>query len=231
MTDPNPLHSPIETRRLILRHLQPTLDADCDLIVRLYNTPEFIDSIGGTPTSIDTREAARKYIENRFLSEYRRNGYGTYLILLKPPSAATAAPQRPNVGVEEAEAAPEPVGTVSLTRGDGPDAYLAPDLGFAVLPAYMRQGIATEASRGLLDYFIGGGAGTARVTAVLGLLDLRNEASKGVFRGLGFDYRGRRVLQVFGSTMGEVWSWPAGLGEDELRALGLPEAEKENEAE
>ncbi|KAB2570613.1 hypothetical protein DBV05_g10716 [Lasiodiplodia theobromae] len=192
MTDPT-FH--IATPRLYLTHLLPTNPAHCAFIVTLYNTPEFIASIGGKPTSITTPDAACKMIENRFVAEHARNGYGTYLVSLKPPGA-TETPG------EDDFANSTPIGTVSLSRGAPPDAYTAPDLGFAILPAHMRKGYAREAAAALLAW-----AERERgVDAVLGLFDPQNEASKGVFRSLGFEDRGTRTLRVFGGVEGAVWT-------------------------
>ncbi|KAK0608985.1 hypothetical protein DIS24_g12617 [Lasiodiplodia hormozganensis] len=205
MTDAN-FH--ITTPRLYLTHLLPTNLSHCAFIVALYNTPEFIASIGGKPTSITTPEAARKLIENRFDAEHARNGYGTYLVSLKPPTAD-------GTDEEENKASSTPIGTVSLSRGLPPDAYAAPDLGFAILPDYTRKGYAREAAAGLLEW-----AGRERgVSAVLGLFDPANEASKGVFRSLGFEDRGTRKLRVFGGVEGAVWA-RSGM-EGDLGVYGL----------
>ncbi|GME51998.1 including n-acetylases of ribosomal protein [Neofusicoccum parvum] len=196
MTDPN-FH--ISTPRLYLSYFQPSNPAHCDFLVTLYNTPAFIASIGGKPTSITTRAAAEALLTNRFRAEHARNGYGTLLVSRKPdgatdqPDDTTPFPTR--------LAASTPIGTVSLMRGEPPNAYAAPDLGFAILPAETRRGYATEAARGLLAW-----AEEERgVRDVLGLFDPANEASKGVFRRLGFEDRGVRALRVFGGVEGAVW--------------------------
>ena len=138
MTDPNFF---IESERLYLCYFQPDDDSPCDFLVRLYTTPEFITSIGGKPTPITTRQAARALMRGRFLSEHARNGYGNYLILLKPGEGESDA-SRKDLSFQERAANCTPVGTVSLLR----ETYTAPDLGFAVIPEYWRRGIATEAS-------------------------------------------------------------------------------------
>lgn len=97
----------IESDRLYLSYLFPENDAHCDFLVDLYNTPEFIASIGGERTSVTTRENARAQLSGRFRNEHARNGYGTYLISLKPEST------------EHDQASPAnstPVGTVSLSK-------------------------------------------------------------------------------------------------------------------
>ncbi|EFX05599.1 including n-acetylases of ribosomal protein [Grosmannia clavigera kw1407] len=204
----------IETPRLYLSYFQPEIDSHCDFLVELYNTPEFISSIGGKPTSITTREAARKRLATRFVEEHSRNGYGTYLVSLKPTtdadqtlSSATPFPER--------LAACALVGTVSLMRGEPPDCFAAPDLGFAILPAYMRRGIATEAAKALMDYV----EREKGVKDVLGLCDPKNEGSRATLKRLGFDYRGDMELRVFGGVVGSVWTKP-GM-EADLAVYGL----------
>ncbi|KAH9909260.1 including n-acetylases of ribosomal protein [Xylariomycetidae sp. FL2044] len=221
MTDPNFF---IESPRLFLCYFQPDDDAHCDFLVQLYNTPEFIASIGGHPTSITTRAAARAQLEGRFRAEHARNGYGTYLILLKPEAAGDDGEPRGPVVVrfaprDDDDAPCLAVGTVSLMRGEPPDGYAAPDLGFAVLPPYMRRGVATEASRALLAF-----AERERgVKAVLGLLDPANAASRAVFARLGFQDRGMRELRAFGGVRGAVYALPS-MSED-LAVYGLPTEE------
>jgi RimJ/RimL family protein N-acetyltransferase len=128
MTDPT-FH--LTTPRLTISHLDPLNPSHSTFLVSLWNTPEFISMLGGKPTSMTTPSAAKSLITNRFAAEHARNGYGTYLISLT--SSAT------------------PIGTVSLMRGEN-SPLLAPDIGFALLSAYMRQGYAVEAARALIAY-------------------------------------------------------------------------------
>lgn len=44
----------IETTRLYISYLQPDNNADCDFLVELYNTTEFVASNGGNQTTITT---------------------------------------------------------------------------------------------------------------------------------------------------------------------------------
>ena len=143
MTDAN-FH--IETARLYISYFQPALDAHCDFLVRLYNTPEFIATCGRT--AITTREIARERLV-RFAAVHARNGYGIFLVSLKPSSAQSDAPA--GEAFQDTLARCKLVGTVSLMRGDDAVAFTVPDLGFAVLPEEMRKGYAKEASAGLLE--------------------------------------------------------------------------------
>lgn len=191
MSDPN---FAIDTARLRISYLQPEDDTHCSFLVELYNSPEFIAAEGGRPTPITTRDKARELLAGRFRDEHARNGYGTYLVSLKPQQQLAAG--------AEADTPTLPIGTVSLMRGEEPNCYTVPDVGFALLPAHMRRGYATEAASTLIDY----AERKLSVAEMLGLHDLANEASRGVFRKLGFVDRGTRVLRVFGGEVGQVWT-------------------------
>src|SRR6478609_3935735 len=165
MTDPSFF---LETPRLFLSYLQGDSDQHCDFMVELYNSPEFIASIGGKPTSIVTREAARRLLTNAFPGDHARNGHGTYLVSLKPAEYSVETPEDIMATLKVAT----PIGTVSLMRGEEPDRYAAPDLGFAVLPAHMRKGYTKEACQTLLKYV----STEKGVAGVFGFFNPTNEA-------------------------------------------------------
>lgn len=177
----------LTTPRLLLLHPSPS-DAHCDFFITLYNTPEFIASIGGRPTSITTRDAARTMLATRFPADLARNGYGTFLVCLKPTSP-------------EEELEPEPVGIVTLMRGEEPNRYPGPDVGFAVLPGYTRRGYAKEAAGAAVEWYLKRGEG-----GVFGFCSPTNEGSRGVLRSLGFEGRGLHRLRVFGGEEADVWT-------------------------
>jgi RimJ/RimL family protein N-acetyltransferase len=179
MTDPT-FH--LTTPRLTISHLDPLNPSHSTFLVSLWNTPEFISMLGGTPTSITTPSAAKSLIANRFAAEHARNGYGTYLISL----------------TEDAT----PIGTVSLMRGEN-SPLLAPDIGFALLSEHMRKGYAVEAAQALIAY-VGRELG---VKAIFGFCDGENEASMGVLRKMGMEWEGVRDVEVFGGKETGVWSW------------------------
>ncbi|KAJ1337321.1 [ribosomal protein S5]-alanine N-acetyltransferase [Microdochium nivale] len=244
---PPPTPPTITTPRLTLIPPDPANTSHADFIVELYNTPEFIASIGGKPTSITTREASQAYIANRFAKEHARNGYGTWLVVLNEheqvrdaqlSSSCSAVDGTVHEEKQEEEegggGGGKIVGTVSLTRGPPESgSYAAPDLGFAVLPAFCRRGIATEASRALLAW-IASGLDPGVDFVVLGLHDPANRGSAAVLRGLGFERKGLRKLSAFGGVIGLVWVLKLGaqgsadgvVREDEVRALGLPAEDK-----
>jgi RimJ/RimL family protein N-acetyltransferase len=191
MTDPT-FH--LTTPRLTISHLDPLNPSHSTFLVSLWNTPEFISMLGGKPTSMTTPSAAKSLITNRFAAEHARNGYGTYLISLT--SSAT------------------PIGTVSLMRGEN-SPLLAPDIGFALLSAYMRQGYAVEAARALIAY----AERELGVKAIFGFCDGGNQASMGVLRKMGMKWEGVRKVDVFGGKETGVWSW----GMERVEDWGLRE--------
>ncbi|KAI0743841.1 acyl-CoA N-acyltransferase [Daedaleopsis nitida] len=211
LTDPDP-NWHLETPRLYISYPQSSLDAHCDFLVTLYNTPLFIQhALGGKPTSITTRDAARKHIATRFAAWHARNGYGQYLISLKPssPSASESEPRIPaDAPFPERLARCKPIGTVSLMRGDpdGPTAHAVPDLGFAIVPEETRKGYAREAARALVEYALR----ELGLRAVLGITDPANAAAMAVFRSMGFEDRGTRALAEFGGQVSAVWVSPGG---------------------
>ncbi|RPD78292.1 hypothetical protein L226DRAFT_531634, partial [Lentinus tigrinus ALCF2SS1-7] len=207
MTDAN-FH--IETPRLYISYFQPALDSHCDFLVRLYNTPEFIATCGRSP--ITTRAIARDRLATRFVADHARNGYGIYLVSLKPSDpGADAAPaagsdseapvQLP--AIQDTLARCKLIGTVSLMRGSDAVAYAVPDLGFVVLPEEMRKGYARRlacwttfgARRALMSFWASRIPRMRARRACLGAWDSRT-GGLGSLRCLGTS-RGR-----FGSRLG-----------------------------
>jgi RimJ/RimL family protein N-acetyltransferase len=115
----------LETKRLVLRHLNPETDAE--FILRLLNEPSFLQYIGDK--GIRTIEDARQYITNGPARSYQENGFGLYCVGLK------------DLG--------EPIGISGIIRRDTlPD----PDIGFAFLPEYWNQGYAYESATAVMKY-------------------------------------------------------------------------------
>ena len=195
----------IETLRLYITHFDPDSATHCDFLVALYNSPEFIASHDGRPTSTTTREIASEQIRTKFREEHERNGYGKYLISLKP----TPAPTDLKTGFAEVLRGCELVGMVTLMKGAGPNAFAVPDIGFVIHPSKMQQGYAKEAGNAILamaETFLG-------VKEVVGMCDEDNEASKATLRSLGFENRGVLEVKAFGGRKGMVWAKP-GMAED-----------------
>ena len=114
----------LETERLILRH---ATEDDAPFMLELLNDPAFLRFVGDR--GVRTLEDARRYIRERHVEAYRRNGFGFYLVELKETGA--------------------PVGTCGLVRREG---LTDPDVGFAFLPDYRARGYGFESARAVVDY-------------------------------------------------------------------------------
>ena len=107
----------LETDRLALR--LASFD-DAEFILRLLNEPSFLRFIGDR--GVRTVEDARRYIADRLIDSYERNGFGLWIV--------------------ERKDEPGPIGICGLVKRDTlPD----PDIGFAFLPEYWSRGYAFEA--------------------------------------------------------------------------------------
>jgi RimJ/RimL family protein N-acetyltransferase len=172
-----------------LSKFNPENPEHCEFLVTLWNTPLCISFEG--KTGIDTPEKAKERIEKRFLGEYERNGYGQFLVSLKP---------NPSASFSECPL----IGTVCLTKGDSPDSHTVPDLGFVTLPEYCSKGYATEASKLLIKYV----KEELGVNGVFGFCDPRNVASRRVMEKAGLEYRHTQKLACFGGAISTVYALP-----------------------
>lgn len=113
----------VETERLILK---PVSETDAELIFRLYNEPKFIEFIGDR--NIRSLEEAKKYINDRFLPQFKKLGFGNYVIVRKEDQ--------------------QKLGSMGIFERDGLHVY---DIGFSLLPEFENQGYAFEVAKALLD--------------------------------------------------------------------------------
>lgn len=108
-----------ETERLIIRPM--SLD-DADLILELYNMPNFIKFIGNR--NIHSLADAKNYIKAKFLPQFEKLGFGNYLIELKEGNIK--------------------IGGVGIFEREGLDIV---DIGFSVLERFEGKGYMFEASQ------------------------------------------------------------------------------------
>ncbi|MCW3167751.1 GNAT family N-acetyltransferase [Chryseobacterium sp. 09-1422] len=108
-----------ETERLIIR---PMSLEDADLILELYNMPNFIKFIGDR--NIRTLEDAENYIQSKFLPQFEKLGFGNYLIVLKEGN--------------------QKIGGVGIFEREGLDIV---DIGFSVLEKFEGKGYMFEAAQ------------------------------------------------------------------------------------
>jgi RimJ/RimL family protein N-acetyltransferase len=114
----------LETERLRLREF--TID-DAGFIIELVNSPGWLANIGDR--NIKTPEQAKEYLETGPLKSYKINGFGLSLVELKEGKVA--------------------IGMCGVLKRDSLE---NPDIGFALLPAYMNKGYAFEIANATMSY-------------------------------------------------------------------------------
>ncbi|KAJ5766998.1 uncharacterized protein N7511_004614 [Penicillium nucicola] len=189
----------IRTTRLQINPFNPTDKIHCNFLVQLWNTEDFVKACG--KTSIDTPEKASTFLQRRVLPAYARNGYGMFLV---------SRTSEDNTQI--------PIGTVSLMKGAPPDLhYLAPDVGYVILPEESGKGYATEAAKGLIEY----ARAELGVDAVFGFCAADDRRSCRVLEKIGLENRGVKALSVFGGKESAVFAL-VGMSVD-LGVYGLDE--------
>jgi RimJ/RimL family protein N-acetyltransferase len=142
------------TPRLILA---PLAHGDAPFIMELVNSPGWLQYIGDR--HVHSMEDAIAYLDNGPLKSYRENGFGLLRVSLRDSGT--------------------PIGMCGLLRRPELD---GPDIGFAFLPAYHRQGYAAEAVKATLTL----ARETLHLPEVLAIVQADNEASIGLLVRNGF---------------------------------------------
>ena len=142
-----------ETVRLLL---QPTTEADAQLIVDVFNTPKWLKFIGDR--NINTVEQAKADINNRMLVQLEKLGYSNYTIIRKSDQAK--------------------VGICGLYDRKGLEGI---DVGFALLPDYEQLGYAFEATNKIIQAAFQ----EFGLTELKGITDKENIASQKLLEKLG----------------------------------------------
>ncbi|WPQ65903.1 GNAT family N-acetyltransferase [Chitinophaga sancti] len=145
-----------ETARLIVRKF--TID-DAQFICSLLNSPTWIQFLGDR--NIQTVADAQQYLTNGPLASYALRGFGLYLVAMK------------DSGV--------PIGMSGLIKRDGLE-YV--DVGFALLPEYMGQGYAYEATKAVMDY----GYNTLQLPHIVAIARADNKNSLALLAKLGLKF-------------------------------------------
>ncbi|KAJ5679997.1 hypothetical protein N7536_011136 [Penicillium majusculum] len=190
----------IESERLQISYFLPDSPEHCRFLVELWNSEEFMKTCGRT--GIDTAEKASNFLRNRVHADYARNNYGMFLVSLKPHEHASLAESTP-------------IGSVSLMRGEPPNAYLAPDIGYAFLTKETGKGYATEAALALLAY----AKKELGVISVFGFCGTDDTHSARVLEKIGLEFRGEKKLKVFGGRESAVYALP--IMSQDLTLYGL----------
>lgn len=147
----------LQTERLSLRRFD--ID-DAPFIYELLNQPAFKEFIGDK--GVSSLQEAETYIEDGPLTSYRKYGFGPYLA--------------------EDTALRIPVGMNGFFKRDNLD---QPDIGFAFLERYFRQGFAMESALGLLQY----ARDSLGLPEVVAIVDDQNGRSIGLIEKLGFEFQ------------------------------------------
>ena len=146
----------LETERLVLSRLSYD---HCEFIFELVNEPSFKQYIGDK--DVNSMEDARRYLREGPIESYHLFGYGLFLVTLKDTK--------------------EPAGICGLVRREEFD---DPDLGFAFLSRYRRNGYAGESAEAVLEY----GFGSLELGRIIAIADPDNEPSVRLLERLGFVY-------------------------------------------
>ena len=114
----------LETERLVIRQFSL---ADAPFMLRLLNSPGWLEHIGDR--GVRDLSGAESYLLNGNLKDYEEKGFGFYALVLKSDGQL--------------------IGTAGITQRDFLE---VPDIGFALMPGYEGQGLASEASQAILQY-------------------------------------------------------------------------------
>ena len=146
----------LETERLRLRAF--TTD-DAPFVLTLLNEPSFLRFIGDK--KVRNLEDARQYLLTGPITSYERNGFGLLLVELKDSRV--------------------PIGMCGLIkREELPE----PDIGFAFIPDYWRQGFAFEAATAVMN----DARERLKLTNVLAIVNPDNESSIKLLERLGLRF-------------------------------------------
>lgn len=132
---------------------------DAPFFLALYNSPSFIEFIGDR--NLKSVEDSRNYIQNRFLPQIERLGYGNYLIIRKEGSVK--------------------IGAIGIFERKGLDVQ---DIGFSFLEEFQGKGYGYEAASKLLETAFTD-FGCSKISAIT---SKENIASQSLIEKLGLKY-------------------------------------------
>ncbi|MCG2420183.1 GNAT family N-acetyltransferase [Aequorivita sp. F47161] len=161
----------IQTERLILREYSIN---DAPFVFELMNSEGWLKNIGDR--NIKSIEEAESYLEKNYLSNYKKYGYGPFLVSLKEDGS--------------------PIGSSGLYKRESLD---FPDIGFAFLSQFFNQGYAFEASMAVMKY----AKETLKLQTITGITLPTNASSIKLLKKLGllevglFTYENGEELLLF----------------------------------
>lgn len=159
----------IETDRLIL---QEFVTEDAPFLLELLNTPSWLKYIGDR--GVHTIDQARDYARNRLIHSYARVGYGLFVTRLKESHA--------------------PIGMCGVLKRDTLE---DPDLGFAFLPEYGKNGYAYEAASATVDF----ANKKLKMKRIVAITQADNNNSIRLLTKLGFGFEKTVVLAGDSQTL------------------------------
>ena len=145
-----------ETERLTLRRL--TLD-DAELMLSVWNDPAFVRYVGDR--GIRTVEQAVTALEEGAMKLYEEHGFGPYRLGLKPGDTA--------------------VGICGVFAREGMD---EPDIGFSVLPQFVKLGYAYESAVAVVEH----ARNDLKLPRLTAIVSPENAASVGLIKKLGLQF-------------------------------------------
>jgi RimJ/RimL family protein N-acetyltransferase len=164
----------LATENLRLREF--TLN-DIDFIIELLNTEGWLKYIGDR--HVKTPEQAKNYLENGALKSYATHGFGLSLVEMKKNNT--------------------PIGMCGIIRRDN---MAIPDIGFALLPAYIGQGFGYEIASATLKH----AKHKLLLPAICGITLPENTASIRVLEKIGLRFvqsiqapNSEEVLSLYGN--------------------------------
>lgn len=146
-----------ETERLIIQKI--SVD-DKEFVFELYNRPKFIKYIGNR--DVNSISDAESYIENRFLPQFDRLGFGNYLVVTKEKG--------------------EKIGAVGIFERKGLDVA---DIGFSLLEEYEGKGYAFEAAQKVKSI----GMDLFGLTKISAITSKDNFSSQNLIEKLGLSFK------------------------------------------
>jgi RimJ/RimL family protein N-acetyltransferase len=146
----------IKTERL---QLTPMSLEDAPFVLELLNTKEYIQNIG--QRNISTIPDTEKYIHEKMILHYEKNGYGNFLMTRLEDGAK--------------------IGCVSLYNREDVEGV---DIGFAMLPQYVRKGYAYEGSTAIMEL----AKNNFGLSSVCAFTSKDNVASQNLIKRLGLKF-------------------------------------------
>lgn len=146
----------IVTERLLLRPFQPS---DYQAVYEFGSNAELHRYTGDE--MIESKEEAKTLIQNVWLNDYEKYGYGRWATIYLPDNKL--------IGFTGLKYLPE---------------FQVTDIGYRYLPNYWGKGIATEAAKAMIQY----GFEQLNLERIIGIVIPDNIASSNVLKKIGFTF-------------------------------------------